>query len=94
MKHILPVLALILSIFNFCMSALCLVLMCIVALSSSYAAIAAFVVPALFLTVALTALSLGTNFAFMKHRFCLVGFIISCVDVAVIIAVFVIMFAF
>lgn len=94
MKSIIPVLALITSICSFCMGALCLVLMILIGYIGAPVGLATFVVPCLVTDIVVAALSASTNFFFMKSKICRAGFIISIIDIALIIATFIVMFAF
>lgn len=94
MKHILPVLSLILSVFVFVCGALCLILFSLVASIGAPVAVSAFAVPCLIVSVMLDALSLGMNFLLLKHKVCLAGLIISLVAAAEIVASFIILFTF
>lgn len=94
MKNIVPVLALITSICSFCMGALCLVLMILIGYIGAPVGLATFAVPCLVADIVVAALSCTTNFFFMKSKICLAGFIISLVDIALIVATFIVMFVF
>lgn len=94
MKHILPILGLILSAATIVVSGLCLILFILIGFYSAPIATSAFAVPALFLAVVMSALSIASNFMFLRHKLSLVGFILGIVSAAVCIVSFVIMFSF
>lgn len=94
MKNIIPILALFVSICAFFMGGLCLMLMIFIGYVGAPPMLATFVVPCLVVDLVVTALSTIVNFMFLKSKICRAGFIISLIDIGLIAAVFIVMFAF